>query len=172
MKATIINTIPGKSFNPASSSYVLKVILTLILLLWCAGIFYPFISANPSNHLISAFLNHTYSIVCHQVEHKLIYLNGSSTFLCIRCTGIYVGALFMAVSLLMINFKTNISLLPLIISSTIILLDVIFVNTNLYNYISWIAFTSGFLFGAVIYIYILRIFIEFLQLSIPKRIYE
>ena len=172
VKTVIINTPSEKSFNPVFTSYFLKVVFAILLLLWCAGNIYSFLAANNVNHFVSAFLNHTYSIVCHQAEHKLIYFDGSSTYLCARCTGIYVGALFMAVSLLMINFKTNISLKPLIISSSIILLDVVFINTGLYNYSKWIAFTSGFLFGAVIYIYILRVFIEFLQSIIPKRIYE
>jgi len=170
VKAVIINTTSEKSFNPVFTRNFLKVVFAILLLLWCSGNIYSFLAANNVNHFVSAFLNHTYSIVCHQAEHKLIYFDGSSTYLCARCTGIYVGALFMAVSLLMINFKTNISLKPLIISSSIILLDVVFVNTHLYNYISWIAFTSGFLFGAVIYIYIVQVFVENMKLINPKKI--
>lgn len=170
MKAIIINTNPGRIFKPAFTSYLLKVIFALLLLLWCAGIFYSFLAANNINHFVSTFLKHSYSIVCHQAEHKLIYLEGSATFLCARCTGIYVGALFMAVSLLMINLRTNISLKPLIITSSIILLDVIFVSAHLYNYTSWIAFTSGFLFGAVIYIYVLQVFVKYLLSIILKKI--
>jgi uncharacterized membrane protein len=172
VKAININTIPEKSYNPAFTSYFLKVIFTIFLILWCAGNVYSFLAANNVNYFVSAFLNHTYSIVCHQAEHKLIYIDGSSTYLCARCTGIYIGALVMSVSLMINNFRTNISLISLIISSSIILLDVVFVNTGLYNYSKWIAFTSGLLFGAVIYIYILRVFIEFLQSIIPKRNYE
>jgi uncharacterized membrane protein len=172
VKAIIINTIPEKSFKPAFISYFLKVFFAIFVLLWCAGNVYSFIAATNVNHFVSAFFNHTYSIVCHQAEHKLIYLDGSSTYLCARCTGIYIGALVISVYLIITEFKTTISLKPLIITSSIILLDVIFVNTHLYNYISWIAFTSGFLFGAVIYIHILRIFIEFLQSIIQKRFYE
>jgi len=170
VKAIIINTTSGKSFNHAFTSYLLKVILALLLLLWCAGIFYPFLASNSINHLVSTFLKHSYSIVCHQAEYKLIYLEGSITYLCARCTGIYVGALFMAVSLLMFNLRTDISLKPLIITSSIILLDVIFVNARLYNYTSWIAFTSGFLYGAVINIYVLQIFVKYVQSIIPKKI--
>ena len=170
MKAVIINTTSEKSFNPLFTRIFLKVVFAILLLLWCAGNIYSSLAANNVNHFVSAFLNRTYSIVCHQAEHKLIYFDGSSTYLCARCTGIYVGALFMAVSLLMINFKTNISLKPLIISSSIILLDVVFVNTHLYNYISWIAFTSGSLFGAVIYIYIVQVFVEYMKLINPKKI--
>ncbi len=170
MKAIIINTTSGKSFNPAITSYLLKVILALLLLLWCAGIFYPFLAANNINHFVSTFLEHSYSIVCHQADHKLISIDGSSTYLCARCTGIYVGALFIAASLLMINIRTNISLKPLIITSSIILLDVIFVNAHLYNYTSWIAFTSGFLFGEVIYIYVFDVLEKYLQSISLKRI--
>jgi uncharacterized membrane protein len=172
VKAIVINTIPEKSFHPVFTSYYLRVIFAIIFLLWCAGNVYSLLAANNANHFVSAFLNHTYSIVCHQAEHKLIYIDGSSTYLCARCTGIYIGALVMSVSLMINNFRTNNSLKSLIISSSIILLDVVFVNTGLYNYSKWIAFTSGFLFGAVIYIYILRVFIEFLQSIIPKRNYE
>ena len=170
VKAIIINTTSGKSFNPAFTSYLLKVILALLLLLWCAGSLYPFLVSNNINHVVSTFLNHSYSLVCHQAEHKLFYLDGSSTYLCARCTGIYAGALFMAVSMLMINLRTNISLKPLIITSSIILLDVIFVNAHFYNYTSWIAFTSGFLFGAVIYIYVFDVLEKYLQSISLKRI--
>jgi hypothetical protein len=154
VKAINLNTTSGKTFNPAFTTYFLKIILAFLLLLWCVGSVYPYLVSNNINHLVSTFLNHSYSLVCHQADQKLISLNGSSTYLCARCTGIYVGALFMAVSLLMINIRTNISLKPLITASSIILLDVIFINANLYIYSSWIAFTSGFLFGTVIYIYV------------------
>ena len=170
VKAIIINTSSGKSFNTANTSYLLKVILALLLLLWCAGSIYPFLAANNINHFAAVFINHSYSIVCHQAEHKLFYLDGSSTYLCTRCTGIYAGALFMAVSLLMINLKTNISIKPLIFTSSIVLLDMIFVNAHLYNYTSWIAFTSGFLFGAVIYIYVFDVLVKYLHSIIPKKI--
>lgn len=170
MKTITINNTSGKFFNPALTSYLLKVSLALILLLWCAGSIYPFLVSNNINHVVSTFLNHSYSLVCHQAEHKLFSLDGISTYLCARCTGIYVGALFMAVSLLMINFRINISFKPLIITSSIMLLDVIFVNALIYNYTSWIAFTSGFLFGAVIYIYILEEFSIYLIQLLEKKV--
>jgi len=170
VKVIILNTTSETSFNYAYSSYLLKAILTLFLLLWCAGIFYPFLFSDNINHVVSTFLNHSYSIVCHQAEHKLISLEGSSTYLCARCTGLYVGALFMAVSLLIINFKSGFSLKPLIVTSSILLLDVIFISIRLYNYTSWIAFTSGFLFGAVIYIYLLQVCEKYFQSIIPKKI--
>jgi len=163
MNSIILNTTSGKSFNPAITSYLLKVSFALLLLFWCAGIFYQFLAADNINYIVSTFLNNTYSIVCHQAEHKLISLDGSSTYLCARCTGIYVGALFMAVLLFIINFKTDFSLKPLIVTSLVLLLDVIFVSLSLYNYTIWIAFTSGFLFGAVIYIYLLQIFEQYFQ---------
>jgi uncharacterized membrane protein len=172
VKAIIINTASGKSFNHAFTSYLLKVILALLLLLWCAGIFYSFLASNSINHVVSTFLKHSYSIVCHQAEYKLIYLDDSSTYLCARCTGIYAGALFMAVSLLMVNLRTNISLKPLIIASAILLLDVIFVNTGLYKYTSWIAFTSGFLFGATIFIYIIEVLGSYFNQLLEKRFDE
>lgn len=170
MNSIILNTTSGKSFNPTITSYLLKVSFALLLLFWCAGIFYQFLAADNINYIVSTFLKHTYSIVCHQTEHKLISLDGSSTYLCARCTGIYVGALFMAVSLLMINIKINLSLKPLIITSSIILFDVIFVNVHLCKYRSWIAFTSGFLFGAIIYIYVFNVLVTYLKSIILKRI--
>ena len=169
MKAITLNTTSGTSLNSVFSSYLIKIIPALLLLLWCTGIFYPILFNNNIDHVVSTFLSHTYSIVCHQAEHKLISFEGSSTYLCARCTGIYVGALFMAVSLLFINFKTNFSLKLLIITSSIMLLDVISVSISLYNYISWISFTSGILFGAIIYIYLLQIFIKYFQSIIPLR---
>ena len=170
MNSIILNTTFGKSFNPAITSYLLKVGFALLLLFWCAGIFYHFLAVDNTNYIVSTFLKHTYSTVCHQAEHKLIPLDGSNTYLCARCTGIYIGAFFMAVSLLLINKKISLSLKPLIITSSIILFDVIFVNTGLYNYTNWIAFTSGFLFGAVIYIYIVQVFVENMKLINPKKI--
>jgi len=163
MNSIILNTTSGKSFNPAITSYLLKVSFALLLLFWCAGIFYQFLAADNINYIVSTFLKHTYSTVCHQTEHKLFSLDGSHTYLCARCTGLYVGALFMAVLLLIINFKTDFSLKPLIVTSLVLLLDVIFVSLSLYNYTIWIAFTSGFLFGAVIYIYLLQIFEQYFQ---------
>jgi len=170
MNSIILNTTFGKSFNPAITSYLLKVSFALLLLFWCAGIFYQFLAVDNTNYIVSTFLKHTYSTVCHQAEHKLISIDGSHIYLCARCTGIYIGAFFMAVSLLMINIKTTISLKPLIITSSIILFDVIFVTAHLYNYISWIAFTSGFLFGSVIYIYIIQVFEQYFTSIIPKKI--
>jgi len=78
----------------------------------------------------------------------------------------------MAVSLLIINFKTDFSLKPLIVTSSVLLLDVILVSLSLYNYTIWIAFTSGFLFGAVIYIYLLQIFEQYFQSIIQNSFDE
>lgn len=170
MKALPVNTIPGIAINPVQSRYIVRITFAILLLLWCTGNFYPIIAARNINIIIYAFLNHTYSNVCHQAYHKLILIDGSNTLLCARCTGLYLGALFMAILLLMTNIKKIISLKPLIIAALILLLDVILVNINLYKYSSWFAFTSGFLFGAVIYIYIIQVFEEYLNPFLRKQI--
>jgi uncharacterized membrane protein len=114
----------------------------------------PFI-IDIKNPLLSYLINKIYSTVCHQENFKCISYEGHRMFVCARCTGIYFGAFIAAIVELRFIFP-ELPLKLLFLSSTPLLLDVIFSTTGVYEYSQIFAFITGIIFGFVLYLFIIK----------------
>ncbi len=128
-----------------------------LLLFWSVGFLFPVLSPSfTGKPIVNQLLNYNYSIVCHQSESSEITFGSKHFLVCARCTGIYVGALLIAIMMLFNVLKLNLSLLPLFIFSAPLVIDAFAVRLNIYVYSKTIAFLTGLLFGAIVLIYILE----------------
>ena len=75
--------------------------------------------------------------------------------MCARCSGIYLGAFLISILVLISNIKLNVKTKYLIMFSLPMLIDVILLSLRFYNYNKMISAFTGFLFGSVVFIYIL-----------------
>lgn len=135
---------------------IVSILLFILLLIWNLGIFSPALKF-ISNNIIQAipFLKISYSKVCHQIPEKSMTINSSYILVCSRCTGIYIGALLTSLIMILLNLSKNKSTIKLFLfSSLLMLLDVISYNLGIYGYSKTIAFSTGFLLGSVVILYI------------------
>lgn len=132
-----------------------RIILFTAVLIWTAGIFYEsFIGLfNPLIYGYT-FAHQTYSLVCHQDPQKLIDTGSGISLVCARCTGIYSGLLVLSTIFLFYRWKLKANLKLLFIFITPMLLDVLLVMAGLYNYSRTAAFTTGFLSGSILFLYL------------------
>ncbi len=133
----------------------IRIIFFTGLLLWTAGIFIPCL--NIENPLLFFITDQFYSTVCHQNPAKTFRCDTNHLFVCARCLGIYTGALLMSVVVLFYKKTFRLNLLPLIIASVPMLIDVLGVLFNFYNYSLLLALLTGMLFGSTSFIYILSV---------------
>ena len=132
-------------------------LLFFLLLFWSVGFLFPVLSPSfTGKPIINQLLNFNYSIVCHQSESSEINLGGAHLLVCARCAGIYIGALFIAIIMLLNLLKLKLSLIPLLIFSAPLVIDAFAVRLNIYAYSKTIAFITGLMFGAIVLIYILE----------------
>ena len=128
-----------------------------LLLFWSAGFLFPVLSPSfTGKPIVDQLLNYNYSIVCHQSKSSEITFCSEHFLVCARCTGIYVGALLIAIIMLLNLLKIKLSLLPLFIFTAPLVIDAFAVRLNIYAYSKIVAFITGSLFGAIILIYILE----------------
>ena len=124
------------------------------LILWITGFISPCLEFEFL-HSFYPFQKLIYSTVCHQNAAKSFICDTVSFLVCARCSGIYFGALFSSLILLLwiqtFNFKTK----YLFLLSFPMLLDVILLALNIYNYNKFISSFTGFLFGSAVFAYIL-----------------
>lgn len=133
----------------------LKLFFVLLILIWNIGIFSPcFIG--KTNITLYQFIKFLYAPVCHQNASKSFSCNHLQLMVCARCTGIYFGALI--VSLLnLLPVSVSVSKKFLIISAVPMIVDVILINLNVYQYNKVIAFVTGNIFGASVFLFIFEI---------------
>jgi uncharacterized membrane protein len=132
-----------------------RILVFVLLALWCVGFLFPLIFAFLHNKLIEFFFTSLYSTVCHQQGEKCISFGAMQLLVCARCAGIYFGALLSALlifSLKEIPIDENVLLVALLI----FVADVLLVNLGIYQYSQTISFIAGLLFGASVYIYLMR----------------
>lgn len=137
------------------SLFSIKIILLTGILIWNIGIFSPCFLKQQNlfvHHLIKFF----YFPVCHQKIEKSFSCNHLEFMVCARCTGIYFGALIAAIFNLL-PVSISISKRMLIYSSIPILADVVLFNFGFYHYSKIIAFITGNIFGATVFIFIFEI---------------
>lgn len=133
----------------------IRICLLLLLFFWIIGFLSPIIFdfSFLTNLMISKF----YSPVCHQVTEKSFELNGIHFLVCARCSGIYFGAFIL---LVLILFKSNhsidITLKWFVISSVLLLVDVLASTAGIYSYNKPIAFFIGMFFGFMILNFIVQ----------------
>lgn len=132
-----------------------RLILFATLLIWFAGIFYE-CAIEFVNSLIIGYpiIHNTYSLVCHQDTDKLINLSCGTTLVCARCTGIYTGLLLNSLITIFLIPEIKTSFKLLVLFTVPMLLDVLFVILNFYPYMKAAAFTTGFLFGSILFLYL------------------
>lgn len=149
----------------------LKIVIALLVLIWCVGIFSEWlIPLNDNFTLAVPFLHKSYSLVCHQNKAKLITDGTCQTLVCARCTGIYLGSFISSIVLLLFSFEKNLGIKPLLVFSAPMILDVFLNSINLYNYSKAIAFLTGLLFGSVGFLYLYNGLYQLLvELSSGKR---
>ena len=132
----------------------LKIILFTLIVIWCAGFLIEFIIPHFGSAVYALpFLNKFYSLVCHQNPDKLITINGYSTLVCARCTGIYFGFLFSAAIFIFTIKITEPKIKYFIFAGIPMLLDVLFYSIGIYQYSKTIALITGLLLGSVGFIY-------------------
>lgn len=129
-------------------------LLFLLITIWYSGIFiYFFLLFFPPLVYAFPFVNHLYSLVCHQNPAKLITIYDGHTLVCARCTGIYSGV-FLISLISLFTTKINIESRKLFyISLIVLLLDVLMTTFKIYEYSKLVAFSTGIFFGGVIFLY-------------------
>ena len=151
------------ALNPAAISYtkhgiqipLIKGLLIFSLAIWCAGFLLPaYLPEFAGNNIIYQFLKLLYSRVCHQSQEALFYINGNHILVCARCSGIYLGALLVLITLSFLKIKFILSIKPLLFFSIPLIFDAFAVRLGIYTYSKFIAFLTGMLFGSIIMIYI------------------
>ena len=151
-------------------NYSLRIIVSIVIFLWCLGIISPYLLLGINhNLLLLKLLNYNYSLVCHQNDMKSVSVDGTKFLVCARCTGIYFGALFSSIILIFIYNLYFQNLLPLVSVSVLLLLDVIFTSLGVYNYSRGISITTGIIFGVILYIYTLEILEKFFTSNLLKQ---
>ncbi|MEJ2105178.1 MAG: DUF2085 domain-containing protein [Ignavibacteriaceae bacterium] len=154
MQIATIKTITELNQYTKYKILIFKFLFISLLSIWISGLLMPFI-IDIKNPLLSYLINKIYSTVCHQENFKCISYEGHRMFVCARCTGIYFGAFIAAIVELRFIFP-ELPLKLLFLSSTPLLLDVIFSTTGVYEYSQIFAFITGIIFGFVIYLFIIK----------------
>jgi uncharacterized membrane protein len=122
---------------------------------WFIGIISPCIK-NVFLNSNYPFLKMMYSTVCHQNTLKSFSCNNTTLLVCARCTGIYLGVLVTSFVILFTLRVLRIKTIYLLLFSFPMLADVILYSIGFYHYNKIIASITGFLFGSVVFLYILN----------------
>ncbi|MBK7629664.1 MAG: DUF2085 domain-containing protein [Ignavibacteriales bacterium] len=128
--------------------------LSLFLTLWIIGFLSPCLDFNFL-HQLYPFQKIIYSNVCHQNPAKSFICNNATFLVCARCSGIYFGALFSSLIMLLWNHSYNLKTKYLFLFSIPMLLDVILLTLEVYDYNKLVSSFTGFLFGSAVFAYIL-----------------
>ena len=166
----IYNRVEDRLHIVSNKFKAVNYIFFFLLLFWSAGFLFPVLSPPfTGKPIVNQLLNYNYSIVCHQSESSEINFGSAHLLVCARCTGIYLGALFIAVLMLFNFFKLKFSLMPLLIFSAPLIIDAFAVRLNFYAYSKTIAFITGLLFGAIVLIYILETIVNSFNLMYKRN---
>jgi len=128
--------------------------LFFIVMIWFLGVISPCFNANIINFLYP-FQKQLYSTVCHQNILKSFTCNDKFFFVCARCTGIYAGAVISAFIVALNSKFFVVKTSHLITLSIPMLLDVVLLIFNTYNYNHFLSTITGLLFGSIVFLYIL-----------------
>lgn len=133
----------------------IRAIVAILMGLWTLGIFIPVLVNDIGvEHSILPFINHSYSLVCHQDADKSFLINNKKIFVCSRCTGIYSGAFISSLFLLFSLKRFNPKKAYLWIAPLPMLIDVLSNFFGLYSHNKIISLSTGLFFGSILFIYI------------------
>lgn len=135
------------------NSNLTSFILLFFLVIWILGFLQPLIFTQ-NNFVNNYFLERIYSRVCHQESSKCILTGNGSMLVCARCAGIYLGALFTALIFIFISVP-ELRIKLLMIALIPMLLDVGLTFLGVYKYSQTIAFSTGLVFGGIVYVFLL-----------------
>ncbi|MDY0083960.1 MAG: DUF2085 domain-containing protein [Ignavibacteriaceae bacterium] len=141
------------------SSIEKKIILLRLFLfvssaIWLTGIISPCFD----NELFRAaypFQKQFYSAVCHQNINKSFICGNIHYLVCARCSGIYFGTALTSFVVIFINRSFKIKTKLLILFSLPLIADVLLTTINIYDYNKILSAITGFLFGSIVFLYIL-----------------
>ena len=125
-----------------------------LVMIWFLGVISPCLNSNIIDSLYP-FQKQFYSTVCHQDILKSFMCNNKFLFVCARCTGIYAGALISAFIVTLNSKSIVLKTSYLIMLSIPMLLDVVLLIFNTYNYNHLLSAITGLLFGSAVFLYIL-----------------
>ncbi len=135
--------------------FYLKIFFLAGLLVWNLGIFSPCLNSK-SNLFTYHLIKFIYSPVCHQKIERSFSCNHFQLMVCARCSGIYFGAMIAAL-LNLLPVSVTISKRFLFYAAIPMLIDIILINSGVYEYIKVISFITGNIFGATVFIFIFDI---------------
>lgn len=139
----------------------IKLIIIIIISIWFLGILSP-LYLNYNDLDFYFILKMIYDPICHQNPDKCIIYNNLHLLVCSRCFGIYSGMIAISIIILFSN-KIYIHKKFLAISVFPIILDVIVYNLKIYSYNKTTAFVTGFIFGAILLLFIFTTLKEFFK---------
>lgn len=148
----------SKLLNPISVVISFKLFVFIFALIWFTGIIIPIFLETKQIDLYY-FLKMFYSPVCHQNPDKSFIINNIQVLVCSRCFGIYLG-LIIASILSIFKFSKKIKLKFLVISSLIIIFDIISYQLGIYSFNKIISMITGVIFGVVLFLFIFELIIE------------
>jgi uncharacterized membrane protein len=152
LRLSEVNNSTELIFEHRPKIILIRFLLLTLLSIWILGFLLPAISST-NNFMTNFLLSKIYSTVCHQESAKCISIGGASMLVCARCSGIYAGALTAGLfSLLLI--VPSISLKVFMLSLIPLVIDVFFTLTGVYVYSQSLAFTTGFILGNVVYLFL------------------
>lgn len=148
-----------------------RIALFFSLSLWNFLIYFNFFRFCRENlFLMSPFIRHDFSLICHQETGKLIVYGGAQSFLCARCCGIYAGSLLGSFLLIFVP-GIRIRSKTVLISAIPMAADSMFARLGLYNYHKFGAFLTGFIFGIAGLFYICTV-THFFFAELKQKHYE
>ncbi len=156
----LVNLFENK--QPYFNRKLFRILFASIILIWIIGFSFLSIFHYSSIVVLFPFLKKFYSQFCHQVDYKTIDFLGYKLLVCARCSGIYLGTFISSFYFIFSTKYFSLNKKIIFVVSAIIFSDVIFTTMNLYNYSQPIAFTTGLLFGSVVFVYILTSLENFL----------
>ncbi|MBI5476485.1 MAG: DUF2085 domain-containing protein [Ignavibacteriales bacterium] len=127
------------------------IIIFVLTTLWCTAIIAP-----PmlnvwlgEGNIVSKYLYHFYSPVCHQFDSHSFHLFGYKLSVCARCSSIYFGFLFVVlIHPIIRRNKINSNTKLWVIAAFPMVLDVILDFLNLHSATMFSRFVTGIIFGS------------------------
>lgn len=139
-----------------SRVFFLRIFFFLIIFLWVLGFSIPLIfSESNTSVILYPILHKFYSGVCHQLDYKSFSLFGYHVHVCVRCSGIYIGALICSTLSIFYIKQKHININFLYAGAIPLLIDILFQSVNIVPYIKNSAFLTGLIFGFTVFIFFL-----------------
>lgn len=158
-----------------SISTRLYLIITILVVFWCAGILVAPILKHIGEKELAEASYSFFSRVCHQNDARSFHFEGEKLGVCIRCSSVYFGFLFGLVFMLLFNLLKNSKTVHrsiFIVAVSPMLLDVILNDMGIFTSTTISRVITGVLFGTAMSWLVMPILVEaFLQILHRTRIH-